>query len=412
MEARRRRVLILAYFFPPLGGAGVQRTVKFIRYLEPLGWDATVITSRSRWYPAQDPSLLRELPASTRVIRTAALPIAYRASAVPYYLGLRRLQAALTWPDGGKGWAPFAFLAALRAVRLERPDVIFSTSAPYGAHLVAMHVSRRTGIPWVADFRDEWASSALIPEQPRALTRLAAKAERAIISAADNIVVAADFFRFEGLAPDDPRRTVIMNGVDDADLPDASVRPPTDRFVLAYVGTVYDSIDPTPALRVLASLVERGQIERERLEVRFVGSIWREDFAPPPGIRFERIGYVEHPRAVEEMCAATALLLYVPSWSLALPGKLFEYLASGRPVLCLTHSDNFASRLVRELGAGVVADPADAADMERAILTLWSRWRKDGLPQQAEVRRRTLERYSRRAAAARLAQVLEQVTRD
>ena len=102
------------------------------------------------------------------------------------------------------------------------------------------------------------------------------------------------------------------------------------------------------------------------------------------------------------MCRATALLLYVPGTSLAPSGKLFEYLASGRPVLCVANDRNVASRLVHEWGAGVVADPDDREAMERAILDIWRRWELDGLPRQDEVRERTLANYSRRAMAAQL----------
>jgi glycosyltransferase involved in cell wall biosynthesis len=403
--------LVLAYFFPPLGGAGVQRTLKFIRYLEPLGWDATVVTTSSLHYPAHDPSLLSDVPASTRIIRTRALPLASWVGAALYHLRLRRLHAWTTWPDGGEGWAPFAFFAALRAARREKPDVIFSSSAPFGAHLVAMWVSRRTGIPWVADFRDEWAFNPNLGEPPASLTRLTARSETAITAAAREVVVAADYFQLEGLAADDPRRRVIPNGVDEADLPERSIQPPKDRFVLANVGTVYDEFDPSAALRALARLAEKKEVEREQVEVRFVGSIWSANFEPPAGIRFEETGYVEHSRALEEMYMASALLLYRPSSSLAPSGKVFEYLASGRPVLCLTRPDNLAAKLVREWDAGVVADPHDESAIEAALLTLWRRWQEGGLPDQSEVRRRVLERYSRQAGAEQLAQVLEDASR-
>jgi glycosyltransferase involved in cell wall biosynthesis len=108
------------------------------------------------------------------------------------------------------------------------------------------------------------------------------------------------------------------------------------------------------------------------------------------------------------MCAATVLLLYVPSSSLAPSGKLFEYLASGRPILCLTHSENLASQLVREWNAGVVADPHDEAAIEQALLVLWQRWQESGLPDQEEVRRKTFERYSRRKNAEQLARILDE----
>jgi glycosyltransferase involved in cell wall biosynthesis len=404
---KRRRALVLAYLFPPLGGAGVQRTLKFVRYLEPLGWDATVISTKSRHYPARDPSLLREIPGSAYVVRTPALPLAHWLSMVPYRLGLKHLFAYLNWPDGGIGWMPFALATALRTVRRQRPDVIFSTSTPQSGHIVALIVSKLTGVPWVADFRDEWAADAFRADQPRALVRLSARLERDLVRHASRVVVAADYFRLEGLSKDDPRRVVIVNGVDEADLPIGAKRQ-SHRFVLAHVGTIYGIRDPSPVLRALARLVQRGLVDGEQVEVRLVGSLWLEDFEPPPVIRVERTGYVEHRRAVQEICMATALLLYVPSSSLAPSGKLFEYLASGRPILCLTHPDNLANRLVREWNAGVVADPHDEAAIEQALLTLWQRWQENGLPDQKEVRQKTLERYSRRKNAEQLARVLDE----
>jgi len=174
------------------------------------------------------------------------------------------------------------------------------------------------------------------------------------------------------------------------------------------VGTLYGIRDPTPALQALSNLIGRGQIEGELVDVRLVGSMWLEGFEAPPGIRVVETGYIEHARAVEEMCSATALLLYVPGSSLAPSGKLFEYLASGRPILCLADQANLASRLVQQWDAGVVADPHDQDQIEQAILSLWQRWQADGLPDQGEVRRRTLERYSRRANAEQLAEVFEE----
>src|ERR671931_1645921 len=108
---------MLVYFRPPLGGGGVQRTLKFVRYLEPLGWEATVVSTKSRHYPPRDPSLLEEIPKSTRVVRTQALPLAGWLGLVTYHLGLKRVSAYLSWPDGGIGWMPFALATALRTAR-------------------------------------------------------------------------------------------------------------------------------------------------------------------------------------------------------------------------------------------------------------------------------------------------------
>jgi glycosyltransferase involved in cell wall biosynthesis len=409
---RRRRALVLAYFFPPVAGAGAQRTLKFVRHLVPLGWDATVVSTRSRIYRARDPSLLAEVPVSTRVVRTRALPLAAYLGMVLHRLRLRRLRSVVVWPDNGLGWSPFALVATLRAVRRDRPDILFSTSSPYTGHLVALIVARLTGLPWVADFRDEWATNPHLADQPRLLTALTVRTERAITARATRVVVAADYFDLVGLPRGDRRRLEIPNGVDEVDLPPSSAPgPPGDRFVLAHVGTLYDIRDPTPALRALAALAARGAIDGRQIEVRLVGNIWLQSFTPPPDLRIEKVGYVDHARAVAEMRAATALLLYVPRASLAPSGKLFEYLASGRPLVCLARPDNLASRLVREWDAGVVADPDDEAAIEQAILSLWTRWRADGLPDREDVRALTLERYSRQAAAERLAQVLDEACR-
>jgi glycosyltransferase involved in cell wall biosynthesis len=405
----RRRVLVLAYFFPPIAGAGTQRTLKFVRHLEPLGWDATVVSTRSRRYRARDRSLLDEVPRTTRVIRTIAFPLAHYAGIALHVLRLRWLRAFVVWPDNGLGWAPFAFLAGMRAARRDRPDVLFSTSSPYSSHLVALLVARLTGLPWVADFRDEWSSNPHLAGQPRTLAALTSRLERAITSEASRVVVTADYFELEGLARDDPRRTLIPNGVDEDDLPGPDAPGPSaDRFVLAHVGTLYDIRDPTSVLAALAALAARGEVDGEVVEVRLVGNVWLTSFTPPAGLRVVTPGYVDHAGAVSEMHAATALLLYVPGTSRAPSGKLFEYLASGRPLLCVARSDNLAAKLVKEWNAGVVADPGDEAAIEEALSELWRRWRVDGLPDQPEVRARTLERYSRRAAAERLAQVLDE----
>lgn len=400
---------MLAYYFPPLGGGGVQRTLKFVRYLEPLGWDATVISTRSRLYPARDPSLLAEVPASTRVVRTRALPLGHYLGIALHRLRLERLRALVLWPDSGLGWAPFAFLSALRAARRDKPDVLFSTSAPYGAHLVGLLVARLTGLPWVSDFRDEWSANVSLMEQPKALAALTARSESAVTQQARRVVVVADYFRLVGIEADDPRRVEIVNGVDEADLPNPPPLPRPDKFVVTNVGTIYGSIDPSPGLRVLAALATKGAIDAERLEVRLVGSIWEPHFVPPTGITIATTGYVDHSQAVAEMFAATVLLLYRPSSTLAPSGKVFEYLASGRPILCLTHPDNLASRLVRSWNAGTTANPDDPKAIERAILTLWQRWEDGDLPDQEEVRRLTLERYSRRANTMRLAQQFDEL---
>jgi glycosyltransferase involved in cell wall biosynthesis len=415
-EPARRRVLMLAYFFPPLGGAGVQRTLKYARYLPEHGWDATVVTTASRSYPAVDESLLAEVSAGgVRVVR-AAEPALYacalaKLASVFDLLGLDAGLQLTRWPDGMLGWAPGALRAVLREVRRARPDVLYSTSAPYTAHLVALVAHRLTGVPWVADFRDEWSQNPYVHDVPRVVAALDRRAERAITAHASRVTVAADYFQIAGVKPAD--LVTITNGVDDADLPaprpDTGPPGPGDRLRLSFVGTLYGPQDARPVLAALGRLLESGRLDPERLELRIVGNVWIEDPTALARVPVSKTGYVDHRRALEEMVAADALLLYVSQHSLAPGGKLWEYLASERPVLCVTRLDNLAARLVREWGAGVCAAPDDPDGIEDAILELWRRWEAGELSGPTGARALTLERHSRRALAGRLAGVLDGV---
>ena len=409
-RAGRRRALVIAYYFPPLGGAGVQRTLKFVKYLPEFGWRATVVSTRSRAYGTADASLVDEIPAGTKVVRAPAVPAARWLAIALGKLGLPRLRAWAVWPDGGLGWMPSAFLAGWREIRRERPDVIYSTSAPYGGHLAALALHRLSGVPWVADFRDEWASNPHLVRQPRPLTYLSRRGERAITREADRIVVAADYFDLEGAPASDARRVTITNGVDPADVPDGGGSPPEDRFRLTFVGTLYGPIDAAPVMEALARLVADGSIDPHAFELRVVGNVWIEGFAPPDGIPLSATGYVSHERAIDEMRRSTALLLHVPEASLAPSGKIFEYLAVERPVLCVTHPDNLAARLVQRWDAGTVAPPHDREAVAGALRSMYERWSAGRLDPPSGTRRRVLAEYSRRELTRRLAEVLDSAT--
>lgn len=397
---------MLAYFFPPLGGAGVQRSLKFVKYLPQFGWAPTVITTASTAYPARDASLLAEVPADVRVVRAWEPRGADLPARALSFAHLNALSRCAAWPDHAIAWAPAAFRAALRAVREDRPDVLWSTSAPHSSHLVARAVHRRTGIPWVADFRDEWADNPHLPQEPALVRRLTRRTERAITEAADRLVYAADYFDFAGADP--ARTSVIPNGVDEDDL--IGVEPaarPDGVFRLTFVGTLYGERDARPVLDALARLVAAGAIDPERLELRIVGNNWLPEGRLAPEIHTSETGYVAHREALSEMLAASALLLYVPPDSLAPSGKLFEYLASERPILCVAREDNRAVQIVRELDAGVSAPSGDPAAIEAAVLELWRRWESGAGWDGAAVRAAALARFSRRRLAEQLAGVLD-----
>jgi glycosyltransferase involved in cell wall biosynthesis len=219
-----------------------------------------------------------------------------------------------------------------------------------------------------------------------------------------------------GLSPDDPRRVIIRNGVDDADFGPSETgdaHPPMDRFRLTYVGSLYGTRDAAPVFRAIARLARAGVIDAQRFEVLLVGNVWLGDQTLELGpVRINQTGYVDHARAVREMRSATALLFYAPSHTWAPSGKIFEYLLAGRPILSIARRDNLAFELVDELRAGATAEPDDAAGIDRAITELYHRWSAGTLEVGPQVRERTLARFSRRRLAADLARVLDATAGD
>jgi glycosyltransferase involved in cell wall biosynthesis len=405
----RRRLLMLAYFFPPLGGTGVHRTIKYVKYLPDHGWDPIVVTTNSRAYSVFDDSLWGDVGAATPVLRARDPAALHHVRRLAQRLRLLHCTALLSWPDVYCGWLPDATRVGLAAVRRYRPDALYSTSAPYTAHLAALLIAAHTKLPWVADFRDEWASNPYVERSAGLANRAARRAEAEVARRASRIVVAGDYFSIAGKSPTGDRVT-ITNGVDPDDVPLAATGARGQRFTLAHVGTLYGPRDAGPVLSALETLASERAVDPELCEVRVVGNAWLDRGLRAGLCRIVHTGHVTHRRALVEMGAASALLLFEPPGSRAMTGKVFEYLASARPILCVAPRDSLASRLVSDLKGGICVEPEDADGIRKALLSLFSRWRDGTLGAQPETRARVLERYSRPRLAGQLAGVLDEVT--
>jgi glycosyltransferase involved in cell wall biosynthesis len=405
----RRRVLMLAYYFPPVGGGGVQRTLKHVKYLPAEGFDPVVITTRAPAHPLKDYVLGAEVPPEAIVVRPRELPlhvVKWGFESILRRLDLQpRLAQRIVWPDEFIGWAPGAFWAAMRAVRRYRPDVLYSSSLPMSGHLVALLVKRMTGLPWVADFRDPWM---LNPQGPHPYRRISARLERACVRSADAIVVADESVGLLGVHDDDPRRIVIRNGVDPDDVPTPTKDTGRSAFRLSYVGMFYGRMNGAPVFAAMRELIARGDLDPDRVELRVVGA--RIDpTITTDSLPLSQRAYVDHPEAVAEMTMADALLLHLPPGWRATSGKLYEYLATGHPILCVAPPESLAVRLVTELGAGICVSPDDRPGIEHAIEALYRSWTAGELAPSEEVRAEALRRFSRPALTRQLAHVLTDV---
>ncbi len=409
-----RRLLMVAYYFPPLGGIGSLRAMKLATYLPESGWDVTVLAPRRGTY-YRDPTL--SFP-EEKVVRTGSLELS-RAGKTVLAPGTADTQAALVgplrrrmrdaarrWlyrPDPQIGWYPFAVWAGRRVLREGRFDAVFSSSFPITAHLVGRRLHRDSGLPWVAEFRDPW-TDLIAEDDPRKAPEVAQ--ERSIVVEATRVVTVseawAELFRGKGARG----VSVVTNGYDAADLGPGR-RP--DGIVVTHLGSFYsdrqDLSAVWPALRRI-----RDAAPARRLRLRFVGDLdagLRREIATH-GLEeaLEVTGFLPHREALAQTADSSILLGAGarderPVLKGLIPAKLFEYLGTGLPILYVGDPVTDAARLLaRQPGCFVVA-PGDEASAERA------------LRQALETPRvpRDLAAYTRRALAARLALILDDACR-
>lgn len=427
-----RRLLLLTYYFPPSGGAGVQRPLKWVKYLRDFSVEPTVLTVEAGAYPKLDASLEADVPPGVVVHRTHALdPFAayarltgrtrdeavaartgdFRGGSLRERLALW-VRANLFVPDARVGWAPFAIREGLRLLRTQPFDAILTTGPPHSVHLAGRALHARIGMPWIADFRDPWTDLYYQAELPRLgpVQQADRALERSVLRRATMVTtVSPSLARLLAQkvdrAPADFR--VIYNGFDEEDFAGIEPAPPADRFVLTYVGTLYGHQEALWA--ALARLREDGGVPR--LRVRLVGRVLpgTEAVLERFGVRdvVETVPYLPHPEAVREMASATLLLLTIEDWPHAeaiVTGKLYEYLAAGRPVLGIGPPGGDAAAILRQTGAGRMFAREDVAGIAAHLGALYEAWERGGRLDGASPE--AAARFSRRAQTEALARLV------
>lgn len=374
MRQRRRRLLLIAFHFPPLqGSSGVHRALGFGRYLPQFGWDVTLLTAHSRAYAEVDEANKNLIPASLRVLRAQAWDAARHLSIRGHYPGW------LARPDRWISWVPFAIRAALQEYR-ERPfDAVLSTFPIASAHLIGDVVRRRCGLPWLAEFRDPMASEAY-PIDKRLRRNWAQIQQSAVIGSARVIVTTSGTARFyRSLYPIATESKVIeiANGFEPQMLQRQLSTPPISRdknsLLLLHSGTLYPrQRNPEPLFRALGDLKLRGIIDRDKLQLRFRASAHDDHYTPMVAayglqdiITFApTIPYLD---ASAEMCAADALLiLQARNCNDQIPAKVYEYLYAGRPIIALADPIGDTGTLLAGLGIPGIA----ALEDEHAITSM------------------------------------------
>lgn len=409
----KKRVLAVAYHFPPIqGSSGVHRILSLARYLPASGWDMTVMTVSPRAYQDHREENLRLVPLETTVIRVPALDTVRHASWKGRYL------RPMAIPDRWQSWIPGGVIAGLLAVRRERPAAILSTFPIASAHVIALVLKRMTGLPWIADFRDPMYQEDY-PSDP-AIRRVYRWLERQVFQYADRVTVTtrgtARYYRDRYGALADGKLAIIANGYDPEIFEGAEApgNGPVEsgRLTLLHSGILYPSErDPRPFFQALAALMQEDFPALQGLRIVFRGSayedVYRDEIA---GMGLKDVVIFEpslpYREALTEMLAADALLVFQASnCNDQIPAKVYEYLYSRRPILAFTDAVGDTAHLLRTVG---VEDIAPLDDVQ-AIATLL----RDALP---KISAGTLSvpplpaimMLSRKARAAEVASLLDE----
>ena len=420
-STRPRRVLVLAYYFPPMGLSGVQRTVKFVKYLPEFGWQPTVLTVEPRGYFAYDESLLKDVE-HARIVRTRSwdptrLFRRRQAVALPEESKRRILSGlsqSLFIPDNKIGWFPAARRAAMRLLLAEPFDAVLSTAPPYTSHVLGASLARKFRIPLVLDFRDDWIGNPRHVYPTPWHRSAGARLERSALKASSRVVVINEEIgrnlSFRNPALSSEKVHVIPQGFDPEDFAGRQKPSKGEKFTLLYSGIFYDAQTPDYFLHGLADLLTRRTDLRNRVEARFVGLVPEKsvrlagELRLADVVRFE--GYRPHEAVIDLLLSADALWMTVgrrEGSATISTSKLFEYFGTRKPILGLV-PEGAARTALEKYSAAEIVDPYTVPEISSAIERLYERWASGTLPEPSES---VVQRYDRRNLTKRLAEVLE-----
>lgn len=405
-----KKVLIITYYWPPAGGPGVQRVLKFAKYLPEFGWEPIILTIEGGDYHAMDESLLNDIPPNIKIYKVrsrSALDIykklksgkgeisSFELTRKDGGLGFKLakwIRANLFIPDARKGWNSAAVKLGLKIIQEEKPNLIFTSSPPHSLQLIGNKLKRKTGIKWVADFRDPWTDAFWDKDLPRMklFQKYNAYLEQKVVKHADERTTVSLGFS-ELLKKNSNRRfNLLPNGFDEYDFKGFDkILSPILR--ITYVGSISNSQNPENFFRAIGQLP---QSYKKLIDINFYGKFDSEvkiSSQEYGGItKFH--GYIPHSEAINKIINSEVLLLLIPKNSKGIiTGKLYEYLATKNYILSIGPKENEINEILDLCNAG--ASFSFNEKLTEAIKAIIDNW-KDGITY--EINNAEVLKYSRR----------------
>jgi len=427
------KVLIITYYWPPSGGAGVQRWLKFVKYLREFEFEPIVYTVENGEYPEIDSTLEMDIPANLVVIRKK---IWEPYHLYKWFIGNKKQKISASFmtekkkpsllekisvfirgnlfiPDARRFWIRPSVRFLSKYIQENKIDKIISSGPPHSLHLIALKLKKKLNIKWVADFRDPWTNIDYYDQlkTTRWADQQHFKLQQKTLDNADAVVVVGKNMKDEFEVLGAKNVQVITNGFDRSDKPE-TVLSLDDFFSLAHFGTIMKNRNPEGLWRAISSIVSENDRFRDKLRIKLVG---RVDHSVMTAIEncglnqyIEKIEYLPHNKVIEHELQSQVLLLLINNSNNAkgmLTGKFYEYLLAYRPILIVGPTDGDAANILNELHAGITADFDDIEGIKSAILTFFEKYESGTLRNPHS----DIQKYSRYELTRKLADVLSKI---
>lgn len=430
-----KKVLILTYYWPPSGGGGVHRNLKYAKYFRDFGWEPVIYTAEDADYPSIDESLFRDVPDNLEVVKH---PIWEPYDLYRKMVGIKKdkkiysgfisenkkmgfKQRLSIWirgnffiPDARKFWIRPSVKFLKKYLEENPVDAVISSGPPHSMHLIGLGVKKATGLPWVADFRDPWTNIDFYDQLMLSgwADRKHRRLERQVLEKSDQTVTVSWHWADDFKALGAPGIEVITNGFDTADF-EFEQSPNPDEFSIAHIGSLNKDRNPPVLWQALHELCAEIPGFREKLVIRLIGNT---DISVKSELeklnlmdRADFQGYMPHKEVLKAQKGSQVLLLLLndtPNVLGVVPGKLFEYMASRRPILAIGPSNGDSARILTESEAGKVCGFAEKEVMKEAIREYFTAYQNGNLSgNQSDI-----DRYSRRGVTGQMAEILNRIT--
>ena len=416
------KVLIITYYWPPAGGSGVQRWLKFVKYLQNFDVEPIVYTVDNANYPKEDKTLLHEVPTNIKILKQ---PIweptnllfwkkkEAQKSDVSNAVNngfLSFIRGNFFIPDPKIFWVNSSVKFLHQYLKENKVEVVISTGPPHSMHLIAQKLKQKTNIKWIADFRDPW-SNLYYNEEFRQLSfakKKNEKLENSVFKNADCILTVSNSLKKE-FDQKATRVEVITNGFDDEVVTNTLITL-DEKFSISYIGLLPKQSNPKLLFKVLSTLCAEDTDFKANLKLNFIGDISEDvkqeiiNYNLLENTNF--IGYVSHKEAIAYQRKAQVLLLLIPNVTKSegiLTGKLFEYLTAKRPILAMGPETGDLSEILKNTSSGVVVDFGNEAKLTSEIRNLYQQYKTGDL----QVNSKNIEQFHRKELTKSLSEIIK-----